>query len=253
MYRNCFQILGCGQHSLKHPQIFKCHNSNHLTPRDNQTIQNLIALGFSRETSSSMLNEHPHLTLHNTKSVEYTFQVFQSLGFKTEEIKDVLAQEPKLFSQNPRKLKNSFLFLLKELGNHDGRIAAKEAPSILMDNVVLTSEKIDYCITEMCLQKTIIAKSQILKFPFDFIRTRHGFASRSGYYKKIDAKNREGTPQNLTVSDLLFSSDRSFVTHFKGLSIEEYLIFEEMISDEKMIRDVDDESSDDESDDENAV
>lgn len=137
------------------------------------------------------------------------------------------------------------MHLMRELGKHNGQVAARTTPVVLTENVVSISEKIDYCTTEMCLPKPVIAKSQILKFDLDFIRTRHGFAYRSGYYKKIDLKNREGLSENPTMSDLLFSSDQNFVSQFKGLTIEEYLIFEDMISSEKRQEDLSDEEDGD--------
>ena len=236
--------------------VCQCHSSSvvpdstdsnlRLTHRENQTIQNLASVGFSQRKSLAMLSEHPQLVSCSLKTIEYTFQVLQSFGFKTEEIKSVLAAEPRIIGLNPKKLKNTFMHLLKELGKHNGQVAARTTPSVLMENVISMSEKIEYCVTEMRLPKPTIAKSQILKFDLDFIQTRHGFAYRSGYYKKIDSKNHEGTTQNPSVSDLLFSTDKNFVSQFKGLSLEEYLVFEDMISAEKRQEDLSEEDDEDE-------
>jgi len=226
-----------------------------LTPRESQAVQNLTSAGFSQRRSLAMLSQHPHLVSCSPKVIEHTFHVLQSFGFKSEEIKSALAVEPRIIGQNSKRLKNSFVYLMRELGKHNGQVAARTTPSVLLDNAISTSEKIDYCIVEMRLPKPVIAKSQILKLDLDFIRSRHGFAYRSGYYKKIDLKNHEGVPQNPSVSNLLFSSDKDFVSQFKGLSMEEYLVFEDMISAERRQenineeKDEDDEYSDEEDDD----
>jgi DNA-binding transcriptional MerR regulator len=215
-------------------------------------------LGFSLKQTTKMLLDNPLLPGYQTDKLCHSFDVLKSVGFKTEEIKEVLVQEPKIFDRDPRILKKNHLNLTKQLGDHQGRIAALAAPNTLIDNSLITNQKIDYCIMEMLINKPTIAKSKILKCPYILIKTRHKFAFRSGFYKKIDPKNKEGLANNPSIPDLFFSSDKIFLSQFKGFSLEDYVVFEEMMmSEEDSFNDEDekaddkDDQTDEDSDDEN--
>lgn len=216
------------------------------------SLRKLQDLGFSVNQSGTLLLNNPSLSIYSSERLSHHFEVLGSLGFKTEEIKEILVQEPKIFDRESKVLKRNHSNLLKQIGDHQGRIAACNSPNTLLDNPLVTNQKIDYCIMEMYLGKPVIAKSKILKCPFSLIKTRHLFAYRAGLYKKIDPKNKEGLASNPTVQDLFFCSDEVFLTRFKGFTLEEYAVFEAMVSEEdqidedgKMDEDSDDSSTED--------
>ena len=216
------------------------------------SLRKLQDLGFTVKQSGKMLLHNPALTICSSEKLSYHFEVLGSFGFKTEEIKEILVQEPKIFNTESRVLKRNHSNLLTQIGDHQGRIAALQAPNLLVDNPLVTNQKIDYCIMEMYLSKPIIAKSKILQCPFSLIKTRHTFAYRSGLYKKIDPKNKEGLANNPSIRDLFLCSDEDFLTRFKGFTLEEYAVFEAMVSeedqineDEQMDGNIDDDSAED--------
>lgn len=197
------------------------------------SITKLQQLGFSDSESASMLFYHPSLSRFEFNKLEHQQQVLYSLGLKTNEAREMIAREPRLLTQNPRLLRKNHLFIMGQLGGHHGGLAVVNSPNILIDSCFSTQQKIDYCIMEMWMSKSSIAKSKILSCPFLLIRTRHTLAYRCGLYKKIDAKNKDGLPSNPSVADLFFSSDEAFLKRLKGITQEEYTIFETMIAAEE--------------------
>jgi hypothetical protein len=205
-------------------------------------LQKFNNMGFSLKQTTKILLDNPLLSSYSGEKLCHSFEVLKSIGLRTEEIKEVLVQEPKIFCHDPRILKRNHSNLIIQLGNHQARIAAVGAPNTLIDNSLITNQKIDYCIMEMFMNKPKIATSKILKCPYILIKTRHMFAYRSGLYKKIDPKNKEGLSSNPSTSDLFFCSDDVFLSQFKGFSVEDYVVFEAMmLNEEKNFNDEDDE------------
>ncbi|XP_057364529.1 transcription termination factor 4, mitochondrial-like [Daphnia carinata] len=219
----------------------------------NASIKKFQDLGFSLKQSTSMLFNNPALSSYPAERLCHHFEVLSSIGFKTEEIRDVLAREPKIFDRDFQVLKRNHSNLLRQMGDHQGRIAAIGAPNTLIDNSFITNQKIDYCIMEMMMNKPKIAKSRILQCSYSLIKTRHMFAYRSGLYKKIDPKNKEGLINNPSIPDLFFCSDEIFLTLFKGFTIEDYVVFDSlMTSEEDHISDEDEMDSNDHTDGDNS-
>ncbi|KAI9561971.1 hypothetical protein GHT06_012934 [Daphnia sinensis] len=206
------------------------------------SIKKFQDLGFSLKQSSSMLFNNPALSSYPAKRLCHHFEVLSSFGFKTEEIREVLAREPKIFDRDFQVLKKNHSNLLRQMGNHQGRVAAIGAPNTLIDNSFITNQKIDYCIMEIMMDKPKIAKSRILQCSYSLIKTRHKFAYRSGLYKKIDPKNKEGLINNPSVPDLFFSSDEVFLTLFKGFTLEDYVVFDSLMLSEEDHMNVEDET-----------
>jgi hypothetical protein len=64
-------------------------------------------------------------------------------------------------------------------------------------------------------------------------------------YKKIDPKNKEGLSSNPSISDLFLSSDKFFLSRFKGFSVEDYVVFEAMmLNEEESFKDEEDDETD---------
>ena len=216
-----------------------------LGPLGQEAIGNLTNLGFSVNQANYILVQNVLASRHPAEKLNHQFDTLKSLGFKVEEIKQAVLKEPGLLTFDPKTIKKNLTNLLKELGSYHGQVTAIQSPKTLLDNVLITNEKIDYCIMEMGLRKEDIAKSAILQYSSKLIRTRHSFAYRSGYYKKIDPKNQESSPSdssNRYFSELLALDDEAFVKRMKGLTMEDYFIFESMI-DQQVFEDNDEEES----------
>ena len=210
-----------------------------------ESLRKYQDLGFSLKQSTKMLLDNPLLSKYPNEKICHSYEVLKSMGFKTEETKEILVQEPKIFDRDPQIVKRNYSNLMMQLGNHQGRIAALGAPNTLIENSLITNQKIDYCIMEMLINKPEIARSKILKCPFILIKTRHKFAYRSGLYKKIDPKNKEGLSSNPSISDLFLSSDKFFLSRFKGFSVEDYVVFEAMmLNEEESFKDEEDDETD---------
>lgn len=196
------------------------------------TLQKFQDLGFTPNQLGTMLLKSPALISCSKEKLNNCPELLKALGFKTEEVKAILVQEPSIFQYEFKKLKNNYTNLLNQLGDYQGSIAALSSPKTLVESPFTTNKKIDYCIMEMYLAKPIIAKSKILQCAFNLIQTRHRFAYRAGLYKKIDPKNKEGLVNNPSVADLFFCSDEVFLTRFKGFTLEDYAVFEAMMTEE---------------------
>lgn len=195
-----------------------------------ETLHKLEGLGFTRNEITQMLLKNPLVSKYSEEKLRHHLEVLRSLGFKTEEIKELVKFSPQIFDQQPRKLKNNHSNILVQLGDHQGRVAVMNAPNVLIDNPLATNQKISYCLLEMYLTKPVISSSKVLRCPFSLIQTRHKFAYRAGLYKKIDAKNKEGIAENPRISTLFFSSNEAFLERFKGFTIEDYIVFESLVS-----------------------
>lgn len=245
LQRSLTGVLGLGKHSKS-----KWHNTvpAYLSTKSDEiedmrntlgqqvwdaSIKKFQDLGFSLKQSSSMLFNNPALSNYPAERLCHHFEVLSSIGFKTEEIRDVLAREPKIFDRDFHVLKKNHTNLLRQMGDHQGRITAIGAPNTLIENSFITNQKIDYCIMEMMMNKPKIARSRILQCSYSLIKTRHKFAYRSGLYKKIDSKNKEGLINNPSIPDLFFCSDEIFLTLFKGFTLEDYVVFDSLMMNEE--------------------
>lgn len=193
-----------------------------------QVLRRFVDLGFTSSQLNKMLLKNPALTGYSNDKLAHSLEILASLGFKTEEIKEMLVNAPQIFDYS-KILKSNYLNLLKQVGDHQGRIAALNSPNLLVESPLLTNSKIDYCIMEMGLSKVAIAKSKILQCSYSLIQTRFSFAYRSGFYKKISPKNKEGLVNSLSLSDLFLCTDEAFINQFKGFTIEDYDVFEAMM------------------------
>lgn len=197
--------------------------------------QLLLDLGFSNRKSASLPVSHPHVFQQPRRVLEHNFENLVALGFRLEELKTMVAQIPEILTVQPNQLRKNFINLLKELGDRNARLAAIQGPEILTQNPLSVSEKVDYCLLEMGLSKDKIAKSGILCKGLDLIRIRHGLAYRSGYYKKPEKSKKSRQPtidENPSVADLLRTTDEAFVAQFKGLTMEDLVVFEDMMREE---------------------
>lgn len=197
-----------------------------------QVVQNLVDLGFSQSERTCIMAQHPRVATYSLGKLQHQMEVLGSLGFKTEEIRDIMVGAPGILGLEDRHIKSNHHNLLLQMGNHHGRVAATSSPRTLVDSPLVTTEKIDYCIMKMGMAKPVIAKSRVLQCSLDLIRLRHTFAYRAGRYKMIDPKNKEGLPDNPHVKELFFSSDEEFLHLFKGLNMEDYVVFEALLASE---------------------
>lgn len=119
-------------------------------PKWDHAIGNLQNLGFSyNQASTILLKNVAAAAKYSAENLNHQFNVLQSLGFKTEEIKELVVKEPKLLGFDAKLLKRNLTNLLKQLGDRQGQVAAVRSPQSLMENIITTNEKIDYCILEM--------------------------------------------------------------------------------------------------------
>jgi Holliday junction resolvasome RuvABC DNA-binding subunit len=118
-------------------------------PMWDQAVENLQNLGFSYNQASRVLLKNVAASKYSSEILNHHFNVLQSLGFKTEEVKQLVTKEPKLLGYDAKLLKRNLTNLLKQLGDRQGQAAALQSPQTLIDNIITTNEKIDYCIMEM--------------------------------------------------------------------------------------------------------
>ena len=118
-------------------------------PKWDNAVENLQNLGFSYNQASTILLKNVAATKYSKENLNHQLNILQSLGFKTEEIKQLVVKEPRLLGYDARLLKRNLTNLLKQLGNHQGQVAALHSPQTLIENIITTNEKIDYCILEM--------------------------------------------------------------------------------------------------------
>ena len=194
------------------------------------TLEKLQGTGFTYKQSTQMLLKNPSITKYPLEKLNHYQEVLKSFGFKTEEIKEMLTTHPEIFDHPQKALKSNHHVVLKEMGNHNGRVTVLRAPNVLTDNSLVTSQKILYCTLEMFLSKPVISTSKILQCPLNLIQTRHKFAYRAGIYRKIDEKNKEGLSENPSISSLFFCSNEVFLKLFQGFTLEDYTVFETLVS-----------------------
>lgn len=223
-YQSCFFVTATEQVDELQTQIDQMNLE--------RPVQNFVDLGFTKKDGFSIVSQHPSLAEYSFKKLKYQFDVLQCLGFKNTEIKAIISRGPKVLTASGAVLRKNLISLQKEIGERSARQAICLAPYILLNNSSVIWEKIDYCTIEMGLDNETIAKSKILQCDLRRIRSRHCFAYRSGNWRKIGKKNPEGLAPNMSIADLLFTTDEQFVNKIKGLTIEDYVVFEAMIENE---------------------
>ena len=209
------------------------------------TLQNF---GFSKQNSVSILTKCPQLVSVPDIRLENQIQNIKSLGFKDTEVKLMITKEPETLLQIPTQFRKNFTHLLKELGEQDGRKVAVSNPMVLSENFDTVRNKIDYCLTEMGLTRSMLAKAEILNLNLNFIKVRHSLAYRAGYYKRPNKKKPEISELNPSFSDLFRTSDEGFIKKMKGITLEDLIVFEAMIETENEDEDEDEDSEEIEED-----
>jgi mTERF len=215
------------------------------------TLQNF---GFSKQSSVSILTKCPQLVSVPDIRLENQIQNIRSLGFKDTEVKVMIMKQPETLLQIPTQFRKNFTHLLKELGEQDGRKVAISNPMVLSENFEIVRKKIDYCLIEMGLSKSMLAKAGILDLDLTFLKVRHSLAFRAGYYKRPNKKKPEISELNPSFSDLFRTSDEGFIKKMKGITLEDLIVFEAMIENEDEDEDseeIEDDREDDEGDEEN--
>lgn len=195
--------------------------------------QDFKDLGFTSPERMRIMRLFPAVSTQSPDKLQTQLEVLKSMGFKTEEVREMLVVVPELFGADPKVMKSNHRNVLFHMGNHQGRIAVFSSPQTLVDNPFITAEKIDYCLKDMALDKSVIAKSRILRCSLDLIKTRHSFAYRAGLYKRIHPKNQEGLKSNPGIPTLFFTTDEEFIRLFNGLTMEDYIVFEALMNSDK--------------------
>jgi len=130
--------------------------------------------------------------------------------------------------------------LLKCFTKNEAQTLVVKNPNLLTDPVEETNEKINYVYYKMGIRSKEMTESQVFEHPLIHIITRHRFAERAGIYKFPNKHEMASKELNLrtvlsanpSVSDLVDTSNASFVHSFCSMTVPEYEAFAAMMMEE---------------------
>ena len=208
-----------------------------------ETVSDLQSYGFRGPHILPLLSGC-HMLLYGTEwnSLQEVLIFLQSLQITGEKRLQIIARNPMILQyDDTRLLMNNYSNLLKVFTKNEVQMLIPKNPVLLTDPVEETNKKIEYMYNEMGIRSPEITRSRVFEHSLAHIITRHKFIERAGVYKmpdkhEIAAKEMKlqsvSTSANPSLSDLVDTSNATFVNSFCSMTAAEYKAFEMMMMEE---------------------
>ena len=207
-----------------------------------ETISVLQSYGFL-ERQFLPLIVGCHGLLHGTvwKNLQDILIFLHSLHISYPQRLEVIARNPLLLlTDDTRLFLHNYTNVLKIFTKNEAQTLVVRNPNLLTDPGKETNKKINYVYNEMGIRPKEVMRSRVFEHPLTHIITRHQFAERAGIYKfpsKTEIAAKELSLQTLrsanpSLSDLVDTSDASFVYSFCSMTVPEYEAFAAMMTEE---------------------
>ena len=220
-----------------------------------ETASDLQSFGFQEPQILPLLSGC-HMLLHGTvwNNLHEMLIFLQGLQIPYPKRLQVIVRNPALLlSADTRPALKNYGNLLKVFTKNEAQTLVVKNPSLLTDLVDDTNKKINYVYHKMGIRSQEIVNSQVFMHSFAHIVTRHQFAERAGVYKMPDKHEISAKANSLqsivatanpSLSDLVDTSNATFVDSFCSMTVAEYKAFEAMKLEELDKEMDDDEDSD---------
>jgi hypothetical protein len=152
-------------------------------------INNFKIMGIKEKQIANMFKIHDDWSLLNKQNLNEKCQMFRELTFPSEIYLEIISKNPLLLFIDKRTLKIRLndlkSFFTKK---HIDKLIVR-SPNLLTDNFDNFHYKFTYVFTLMGIEQNEMCKSNVFNYSIDYLRQRHLFLYRSGFYIKPNKKN----------------------------------------------------------------
>lgn len=154
-------------------------------------VKNLSDHGIRDKQLVNTLKTHDDWSLLTRDKINELCEIFRSLSMKPEVFSHLISlNQSFIYTNNLKaKLENRLLDLKDFFTKKQVEFALIKSPYILIDNLDNFRYKFTYIYVLMGIKQDEMCHSGVFNYSIDYIRERHLFLSRSGFYDKPNKKN----------------------------------------------------------------
>lgn len=189
----------------------------------------LFRVGFTEENAIKIIKGYPDAIGLPPKKVEQSLEAWHVCNFSKTQLYNLFVQNPEFLEYRDEKYIAKRFSQIKQFAYTEKNVwrLLMSSPNILVDDINVTREKVDYILNDMEADETDMVKSGALGLPIDKIKARHILLVRLGFYKKRNWKESElSTNKNPRMYRITDFDDREFASKTcDRLSIKELETF----------------------------
>nr|XP_015917162.1 uncharacterized protein LOC107446895 [Parasteatoda tepidariorum] len=217
------------------------HSESFLNDKKTIKINDILSsFGFNYGQVAYILKS-PHLILsYGKEDLMSNILRWQMLQVDKKKLCTALTRCPELLTLNPAYIDSRIKELMTIFTQKDIDKLLVTCPEIFLDDFDDIKEKVEYIVYFMGVEQSSIVKTEAMQFDLDYIKIRHDFMLRTGFYRmKKRVVQAKTAPLNK-----IFSRNVQTFLKLSGLSKEEFDAFRNAYKFEQQQKQLDEEDSD---------
>lgn len=195
-----------------------------------EKLKNILhRVGFSEENVIKIIKGHPDALGLNPKRVAKSLEAWHVCNFSKVQFYELFVQNPEFLEFDEERFIAKRFTQIQEFAYTEKNVwrLFMSSPNILVDDINVTKEKVDYILNDMEVDETDMVKSGALGLAINKIKARHMLLVRMGFFKKRNWKESElSTNKNPRMYRITDFDDKEFASKTcNGLSIKELETF----------------------------
>lgn len=204
--------------------------------RVSSNLSQLLNLQFRVSEIKSMIRRYPDLLQYEGYDIFDTVEAWRKASLSERFLCELFTMHPLFFSipneEAVRRLNRINYFMMKKINRVKSLL--ERNPSIMDGDWDRVEENFNYFYKTMRITEKDISRSKGLSLPLAFIKLRHTFLERCGEYIRPKMKETAGfnARKNPYLSEIVDTSDEVFALNVAKVSVDEYLVFKELMKNE---------------------
>jgi mTERF domain-containing protein, mitochondrial len=193
----------------------------------------MLSQGFASENFVKIVSAHPALLGTPVNRLHDRLECWRTLQFGEYYTIQLLTTYPEFFAvANKTDVNLKIATLSDYVGTRKKAYKIlMNSPTIVQDKVALIEAKIQYLRDSMKVDPAEVVHCGVFSLPLAKIRLRHEILVRLGSYKPKSAKADEHEKSgNAKLSQIFDTSDKTFAKKVAFITLEEYEVFEQLLS-----------------------
>lgn len=188
--------------------------------------QFLYKNGLNGRRTCRLVAKYPEILDIPKDVIREKIENLRELGFITSDILLVLEGFPAVLQIPEKNLKRRISDLELLFKSKDVLDLIVKSPTVLTDDPETIQEKFDYVFHEMGITQRQMMYSSLFRHSLRYIRQRHVFLVRAGYFKKVLKKGQINP--NPILEDIIDISTRAFLKKYGNMTMSDYMAFCEL-------------------------
>lgn len=175
----------------------------------------LLRVGFTEANAIKVIKGYPDALGLPPKKIEKSLEAWHVCNFSKTQLYELFIQNPEFLEFHDEQYIAKRFSQIKQFAYTEKNVwrLFMSSPNILVDDINVILEKIDYILNDMEADETDMVKSGALGLPINKIKARHMLLVRMGFYKKRNWKQSEmSTNKNPRMYRITDFDDREFAS-----------------------------------------